>query len=42
MACMEHVCEECGYTYFDNTRYGCCPKCGGDTRDYCDEEPEED
>ena len=42
MACMEHECETCGYVYFDNRRYGCCPRCGGATIDHFDEDIDKD
>lgn len=31
MACMEHVCAECGHAWFDNRAHvlGGCPHCGG-------------
>jgi predicted nucleic acid-binding Zn-ribbon protein len=31
MACLEHVCRECGWFTFSNTpgSVGACPECGG-------------
>jgi len=48
MACMEHECCECGTIWFDNKRYGTCPKCGSSSvsdtfdeplSDFADEDP---
>jgi len=27
MACMEHVCDDCGSVWIDNQTNGSCPKC---------------
>jgi hypothetical protein len=27
MACMEHDCQDCGHTWFDNERAPPCPEC---------------
>ncbi len=40
MACMEHVCEDCGAAWFDNKASGGCPKCGSlDVGSFFDEAP---
>lgn len=28
MACLEHACTSCDYTWFNNQRESYCPKCG--------------
>lgn len=41
MACLDHVCLECGYAWMDNHRAAWCPKCCGRvTNDF--DEPRED
>jgi len=43
MACLEHVCIDCEYTWFDNQRATECPKCGGhDVQTFWDEWYEEE
>jgi len=38
MACMEHVCNDCGHAIFNNEAGPMgCPKCGGDMNRYFDE-----
>ena len=38
MACMEHVCNDCNKTWFDNKPRGDCTKCGSvDVGHYFDE-----
>jgi hypothetical protein len=29
MACLDHVCLECGFAWMDNHRASWCPKCMG-------------
>lgn len=39
-ACMEHECWDCGEVWFDNKRFGRCPKCGSrNVSAWFDEEP---
>lgn len=42
MACMEHTCQRCDYTVFNNGGAPVrCPKCGGEEfSSYSDELPE--
>ena len=40
MACMEHVCRDCGWVWFDNQPHPLCTKCGGcQVAHHFDEEP---
>lgn len=39
MACMEHLCMNCGHMEFNNTHMLVCPKCNSyETKSYWDEE----
>lgn len=39
MACMEHVCTDCGHMEFNNSHMIVCPKCRScDIRSYWDEQ----
>jgi len=43
MACLEHECNKCGETWFDNDSNSVCPKCGSaDNRIFFDEEGDHD
>ena len=41
MACMTHLCCECGIEWFDNLARGTCPECGGSASHSFDEEPDD-
>ena len=42
MACLEHVCRDCGHEWFDNSMSRVCPACGStDTARYFDEVDDE-
>lgn len=43
MACMEHICSECGQVWFDNQVRPPCPMCGNSlcNAHIFDEDPED-
>lgn len=42
MACMEHVCRDCGHRWFDNCTHCICSECGStNIANYFDEDPQE-
>ena len=38
MACVEILCNECGYSNITNKIYSSCPVCGGTIRKFFDED----
>lgn len=40
MACLEHVCHDCGWIGFSNKMVNECPECRGDVTSHFDEYPE--
>ncbi len=42
MSCMDHVCRNCAYEWFNNSVSRVCPQCGSINSLRCFDEPEDD